>query len=84
MSKKFGMLAITLVFIALASAPLLAQGVPGTPESKAPLFKVALIVGGAVISLAVIAGAFCQARPSAAPAKASPGTRPLRPPSGSC
>lgn len=62
MSKKFGMLAITLVFIALASAPLLAQGVPGTPESKAPLFKVALIVGGAVISLAVIAGAFCQAK----------------------
>ncbi len=60
MSKKFSMLAITLVFIALASTPLLAQGI--APESKAPLFKIALIVGGAVISLAVVAGAFCQSK----------------------
>ncbi len=60
MSNKLSRLATTLVFFALAGAPLLAQGV--TPESKAPLFKIALIVGGGVISLAVIAGAFCQAK----------------------
>jgi F-type H+-transporting ATPase subunit c len=51
--------------VALMSLPVLAQeGGPAAELAKprADLFKLSLIVGGAVISLAVIAGAFCQSR----------------------
>ncbi len=62
--KLFGLL---LFFLLLASAPLLAQETEeaqGTPltYSRAKLFMVSLIVGGAVITLCVAAGTFCQAK----------------------
>lgn len=56
--KAFGLL---LFFVFLAGAPLLAQE-GGLSESKASLYKLSLIVAGGIISLAVIAGAFCQAK----------------------
>jgi|WetSurMetagenome_2_1015567.scaffolds.fasta_scaffold269494_2 F-type H+-transporting ATPase subunit c len=56
--KSFG---LALVTLALGSAPLLAQDAAGG-SAKASLFKVSIIVGGAVIALAVIAGAICQAK----------------------
>lgn len=62
MSKKLAILAGILVFIALAGAPLLAQEPAVASISKAPLFKLSLILGSAIITIAVIAGAFCQAK----------------------
>lgn len=59
MSKKMKAFGLFLFFVLLASSPLLAQEPSG---ERASLFKLSLIVGGAVISLAVIAGAFCQAK----------------------
>jgi len=61
MSKTMKSFGLTLFFIALAGAPLLAQDA-AAGAAKASLFKLSLIVGGAVITLAVIAGAFCQAK----------------------
>jgi F-type H+-transporting ATPase subunit c len=62
MSRKLRAAGILLVLTAALSAPLLAQesGAPG--DAKASLFKVALIVGGAIITVSVAAGAFCQAK----------------------
>ena len=62
--KPFGLL---LFFLLLASAPLLAQETEeaqGTPltESRAKLFMLSLIVGGAVITLTASVGAVCQAK----------------------
>jgi len=60
--KSFGFL---LFFLFLASGPLLAQQVAEKGEvnlAKVSLFKLSLIVGGAIITLAVAAGAFCQAK----------------------
>ena len=73
--KCFGLL---LFFVVLIASPLLAQegqeGPQGNPregmraaqaaqaESKAGLYKLSLIVAGGIITLAVIAGAFCQAK----------------------
>jgi F-type H+-transporting ATPase subunit c len=62
--KLFGLL---LFFLLLASAPLLAQETEeaqGTPltESRAKLFMLSLIVGGAVITLTASVGAVCQAK----------------------
>jgi len=56
--KSLGLALATLV---LGSAPLLAQEATGG-SAKASLFRVSIIVGGAVITLAVIAGAICQSR----------------------
>ena len=71
--KPFGLL---LFFLLLASAPLLAQeteeapsylaladneGTP-LPYSRAKLFMLSLIVGGAIITLTVAAGTFSQAK----------------------
>ena len=61
MSRKFKAFGLFVFFLALASAPLLAQEGTFDP-AKASLFKLSLIVGGAVITLAVAAGAFCQAK----------------------
>lgn len=56
--KAFGI----LVFILLAaSVPLLAEET-GLNESKASLFKLSIIIGGAGFMLAAAAGAFCQAK----------------------
>ena len=57
-SHAFGLL---LFFILLAASPLLAQESGGVVD-KTPLYKHAIIVGGAVITLAAAAGAFCQAK----------------------
>ncbi len=59
--KAFGLMAFGL---ALTALPVLAQegGAAELAKPRADLFKLSLIVGGAVISLAVIAGAICQSR----------------------
>ena len=65
MSKRLKALWLMAFGVALMSLPALAQegGVAGElAKPRADLFKLSLIVGGAVISLAVIAGAFCQSR----------------------
>lgn len=54
--KAFGLLAF---FLFLAGSPLLAQELN---PAKVSLFKLSLIVGGAIITLAASAGAFCQAK----------------------
>jgi F-type H+-transporting ATPase subunit c len=65
MRKNLKALGISLFFLALATAPLLAQEKQATPtltDQRASLFKVSLIVGGAIITIASAAGAFCQAK----------------------
>ena len=61
MSNKMKTLGLALFFLALGSAPLLAQETSGG-AAKASIFRLSIIVGAAVITLAVIAGAFCQAK----------------------
>lgn len=61
MSKKLKMLGLTLFFSMIAWMPLLAQDA-GAADAKAGLYKVSLIVAGAVITLAAAAGAMCQAK----------------------
>jgi F-type H+-transporting ATPase subunit c len=56
--KAFGLL---LFFVLLATAPLLAQET-GVDTAKIPLYKLSIIIGGAIITLAAAAGAFCQAK----------------------
>lgn len=64
MRKNLKAFALLLFFLALASAPLLAQETQQQTltDTKASLFKLSLIVGGAIITLASVAGAFCQAK----------------------
>jgi F-type H+-transporting ATPase subunit c len=63
MSKKLKALSFLAASLALTALPALAQETAaGAPKDHADLFKVSLIVGGAIITLAVIAGAFCQAK----------------------
>ena len=59
--KKLRALGFLLFFVLLAGAPLLAQEA-GAATDRAPLYKLSIIVGGAVITLAAAAGAFCQAK----------------------
>lgn len=61
MKKYLKPLGLLLFFLVLASTPLLAQETT-LDESKASLYKLSLIVGGAIITFAVAAGAFCQAK----------------------
>ncbi len=56
--KAFGML---FFFLILFCAPLLAQQT-AVSEERATLYKWSIIVGGAIITLAAAAGAFCQAK----------------------
>lgn len=56
--KSFGVL---VFFLILFCAPLLAQET-SVNEERAMLYKWAIIVGGAIITLAAAAGAFCQAK----------------------
>ncbi len=56
--KFFGSLAF---FIILMSIPLLAQQ-PGLNPARASLYRISLILGSAIIVLAVAIGAFCQAK----------------------
>ncbi|MBC7362853.1 MAG: ATP synthase F0 subunit C [Candidatus Aminicenantes bacterium] len=59
MSQKSKIVGPLLFFFTLAFTPLAAQTVD---PARASLFKLSLIVGGAVIALAVIAGAFGQSK----------------------
>jgi len=56
--KSFG---LGLFLIALAGAPLLAQEATSS-AAKLSLFKLSLMLGAGVITLAVFIGAFCQAK----------------------
>jgi len=63
MTGKLQKLGLLLFFILVIGSPLLAQEqAPGLTEQRAYLFKLSLILGSGVITLAVIAGAFCQAK----------------------
>lgn len=65
MRKSIKSVGLILFFIALASIPLLAQETTQqTPPDpiRASLFRLSLIIGGAIITLASAAGAFCQAK----------------------
>lgn len=59
--KKLKALGLLLFFGFLASSPLLAQEAAVSPV-RANLYKLSIIVGAAIITLAVVAGAFCQAK----------------------
>jgi F-type H+-transporting ATPase subunit c len=62
MSKAIKTLILTAAVLLLAGAPLLAQEASPLNETKASLFKLSIIIGGIVITLAAAAGAFCQAK----------------------
>ncbi|MDD8027709.1 MAG: ATP synthase F0 subunit C [Acidobacteriota bacterium] len=78
MSTRMKVLGLLMFIVVLTVAPLLAQegALPQNApreglrdatraaqvESKASLYKLSLIVAGGIITLAVIAGAFCQAK----------------------
>lgn len=64
MFKNIKPVVVALVFLFVLTGSLLAQeNQPGQLNpSKASLYKIALIVGGAVIALAAMAGAYCQSR----------------------
>lgn len=56
--KPFGLL---LFFLVLMASPLLAQEA-SLSNNKASLYQWSIIIGGAIITLAAAAGAFCQAK----------------------
>jgi F-type H+-transporting ATPase subunit c len=62
MSKKLKALSLMFFGIALMTAPLLAQDAAAAAVAHAGLFKLSLIVGAALITLSVAAGAVCQAK----------------------
>jgi len=59
--KRLRALGLLLFFVLLAGTPLLAQEA-ATAADRTPLYKLSIIVGGAIITLAAAAGAFCQAK----------------------
>lgn len=61
MTKKTKPIFLLLFFFILLSMPLLAQDTT-TIQNKANLYKLSIIIGGAIITLAAAAGAFCQAK----------------------
>jgi F-type H+-transporting ATPase subunit c len=61
MTKTFKAFGLLLFVVLMAGVPLLAQETGVNPE-KANLYKLSIIVGGAIITLAAAAGAFCQAK----------------------
>ena len=60
MTKNLKLVTLLFFFLVLMSTPLLAQET--LDDHKASLFKLSIIVGGAIITLASAAGAFCQAK----------------------
>jgi F-type H+-transporting ATPase subunit c len=62
MPKALKSLILTATVLLLVGAPLLAQETSPLNETKASLFKISIIIGGIVITLAAVAGAFCQAK----------------------
>jgi F-type H+-transporting ATPase subunit c len=61
MAKHLKPIMILSLFVILMSMPLLAQERTFNPQAGS-LFKLAIIISGAVITLAAAAGAFCQAK----------------------
>jgi F-type H+-transporting ATPase subunit c len=61
MSKTLKAFGLLLFFALVLSGPLLAQEAAVSPE-RASLFKLSIIVGGAIITLAAAVGAYCQAK----------------------
>ena len=61
MSKTMKSFGLALFFVVLACTPLPAQDAAGS-AAKLSLFKLSLILGASVITLAVFIGAFCQAK----------------------
>ena len=61
MKKNLKPLAFLFFLMALTTTPLLAQETP-LNITKASLFKISIIVGGAVIALAASVGALSQAK----------------------
>lgn len=61
MTKNLKSLGLLLLFLFLLSSPLLAQVAPAD-STKASFFKLSLILGAGIITLAVAVGAFCQAK----------------------
>jgi len=61
MKKNLRPVALTIFFLALCATPLLAQEA-SVDTAKEPLFKLSIIVGGAIITLTAGVGAFCQAK----------------------
>jgi len=53
---------VTLFLLFILAGPLAAQEAGQLSPAKASLYKIAMIVGGAVIALAAAAGAYCQAK----------------------
>jgi F-type H+-transporting ATPase subunit c len=62
MSKKLKAMSLMFFGVALMALPLLAQDAGAAAAAHAGLFKLSLIVGAAIITLSVAAGAFCQAK----------------------
>jgi F-type H+-transporting ATPase subunit c len=62
MSKAIKTCILTAAVLLLVGAPLLAQESSPINETKASLFKISIIIGGIIITLAAAAGAFCQAK----------------------
>lgn len=65
MNKRAKMIGLIIFLVLAVGMPLLAQeggAAPASPETKASIYKISLIVAGAIITLAAAAGAFCQAK----------------------
>ncbi len=68
MNKRAKMIGLVVFLVLAVGMPLLAQeggaAAPATEAaaSKASIYKISLIVAGAIITLAAAAGAFCQAK----------------------
>ena len=65
MNKRAKILGLVAVLVLAAGMPLLAQEgaeAAATPESRADLYKISLILASGIITLAAAAGAFCQAK----------------------
>ena len=65
MSKSTKMIGLIVFLVLAAGMPLLAQE-GGTPAAKASIYKISLIVAGATITLAAMAGAYGQSKVIAA------------------
>ncbi len=61
MSKYLKSLVVVFFLATVMSTPLLAQEAD-LSDNRTSLFKFALIIGGAIITLASSAGAYCQAK----------------------
>jgi len=61
MRKDFKHFGLLLFFMILMSTPLLAQETSLTAD-RASLFRLSIIVGAAIITLASAVGAYCQAK----------------------